>query len=230
MLVRRRHEWEVSLGEAREIQRELASEVRLEPLEGEVGLVAGADLSFSRGDPMVHAGVVVLRLPGFEVVESVHLSRESRFPYVPGYLSFREIPPLVELFEGLRHTPDAVICDGQGLAHPRRLGLACHLGLLLDLSTVGCAKSHFVGEYQEPGEEKGARSPLVLDGEEVGVVLRSRSGVKPLFVSPGHRIDVPGAVSLVERCLGRYRQPETTRAAHGLVNRVRKASSPGREM
>lgn len=224
MDVRRLHAWDLDRPDAAELQRELAGKLEHPPLGELPELVAGADVSFSKRDPMLHAGVVVLRLPGLETVEERWVSREVAFPYVPGFLSFREIPPLAEVFEGLETTPGAVICDGQGIAHPRGLGLAAHLGLLLGVPTVGCAKSRFVGEHAEPGRSRGARAPLLLEGREVGAVLRSRDGVKPLWVSPGHGVDLEGAVRLVEACLGRYRLPETTRRADALVNRVRRAA------
>jgi len=226
--VRRLHAWNLSYPEATQLQRELAGRLEHPPLQASPELVAGADVSFSRRDPVLHAGVVVLRLPELETVEERWVSREVAFPYVPGFLSFREIPPLVEVFEGLEQAPGAVICDGQGIAHPRGLGLAAHLGLLLQVPTVGCAKSRFVGEHEEPGTRRGAQAPLWLDGRQVGVVLRSRDGVKPLWVSPGHGVDLEGAVRLVEACLGRYRLPETTRRADALVNRVRKAAQASR--
>lgn len=222
MNIRRLHPWNLSVEDARAVQEDLAGQVRLEPL-GEVKRVAGCDLSFVAGDPRVWAGVVVLDAETLEVVEEAWAVSESTFPYVPGYLSFREIPPLVPLFESLAHPPDAVICDGHGIAHPRRLGLAAHLGLILDLPCVGCAKTPFVGDWEEPGEARGAASPLTLDGERVGTVVRTRDRVKPVFASPGHRVDVPGAVDLIERCLTGFRLPETTRQAHQLVNRVRKS-------
>ena len=221
MRIRHLHAWDLSTHAARAVQEDLADQVRIEAL-GPVRTVAGCDLSFVKGDPRVWAGVVVMEVDTLEVLEEAWAASEATFPYVPGFLSFREIPPLVPLFEGLRNTPDAVICDGHGIVHPRRLGLAAHLGLVLDIPCVGCAKSPFVGEWEAPETARGSTSPITLDGAQVGTVLRSRDGVKPVFVSPGHRADIPGSLALVERCLTRYRLPETTRAAHQLVNRVRK--------
>jgi deoxyribonuclease V len=225
------HDWNVTPAGAREIQERLRGAVRVEPLDTEaVRLVAGADLSFDKGSPDVHAGVVVLRLPEREVVERAGVQTAARFPYVPGLLSFREAPPILEAWERLTMKPDALICDGQGLAHPRRFGLACHLGLLLDIPAVGCAKSILVGTHGHVGEEPGDWSPLEHRGETVGAALRTKRGVSPVYVSVGHRCDLESAVALVMRCVGTTRVPETTRMAHQFVNALRKgdASSAAR--
>jgi deoxyribonuclease V len=218
------HPWEVTPEEAREIQNRLRGEVRVEPLDVEaVQTVAGADLSFDKGSETVFAGIVVLRLPSLEVVEEVGVKTVSRFPYVPGLLSFRETPPSLEAWEKLRAPPDALICDGQGLAHPRRFGIASHLGVLLDRPTVGCAKRILTGRHGPVGEAPGDWAPLVDRGETVGAALRTRAGVTPVFVSVGHRCDLPSALALVRRCVGPTRVPETTRRAHEFVNRLRRA-------
>jgi deoxyribonuclease V len=159
----------------------------------------------------------------FEVIERAGLEAPARFPYVPGLLSFREAPALLEAFDRLRARPDVVLCDGQGIAHPRRLGIASHLGLCLDLPTVGCAKSLLCGKYEEPGLNRGDRSPLVDRGEVIGAVLRTRARVAPLFVSPGHRCDLESAVGLVLATTGKLRLPIPTRMAHEYVNEVRRA-------
>jgi deoxyribonuclease V len=149
------------------------------------------------------------------------VTREVSFPYVPGLLSFREVPALLDALGQLRQTPDVVMLDGQGVAHPRRFGLACHLGLWLNLPCVGCAKSWLVGDYGEPGPNAGDANPLTLCGEEVGAVVRSATGAKPVFVSPGHKIDVASAVAVVRATLSGYRHPAPTRAAHVAANRLR---------
>lgn len=209
--------------EAVAIQRTLREQVRVEPLDlARVTLVGGADISANRFERVVYAGVVVLELASLRTVAQAAVVTEATFPYVPGLLSFREIPPLLLAWEKLATRPDVLLCDGQGLAHPRRLGLATHTGLALDLPTVGCAKSRYVGDYDEPGPEPGDASPL-RDGDEViGSVLRTRRGSKPLFVSVGHRCTLSDAVDLVQRCSAGYRLPETTRRAHDLVNRMRR--------
>jgi deoxyribonuclease V len=185
-------------------------------------LVAGADVSFDRSSPELHAAVVVLDAESLEVVEVAAVRGRARFPYVPGYLSFREIPPLLEAFAKLEAVPDLVVCDGQGRAHPRRFGLACHLGVLLDLPTLGCAKSRLIGEYREPGPRRGAHTRLLDAGEVIGEAVRTRSGVKPVFVSVGHRISLESARRATLRLAPRYRIPEPVRAAHLEVNRLRR--------
>ncbi|HVF49808.1 MAG TPA: endonuclease V, partial [Pyrinomonadaceae bacterium] len=156
------------------------------------------------------------------VLEEVGVVSETRFPYVPGLLSFRESPPQLEAWEKLRIEPDAVMFDGQGLAHPRRVGIASHVGLLVKRPTLGCAKSVLVGKYEEPAEERGAWTPLVDKGETVGAALRTKTRVQPIYVSPGHLIDLAGAIELTLQSDGGYRQPEPTRLAHHLVNALRR--------
>jgi deoxyribonuclease V len=217
------HAWDVTVAEAQAIQRRLRAAVRLEPLDLScLRTVAGADLSFDRGADTVFAGFVVLALPGLEVVDRAGVRTTATFPYVPGLLSFREAPPLLEAWQQLRVRPDALICDGQGLAHPRRFGLACHVGLLLDLPCAGCAKRILVGTHAPVGEAPGERTPLRDRGETVGAALRLRAGVTPVYVSPGHRCDLESAVELVRRCAGATRVPETTRQAHLFVNQLRR--------
>ena len=193
-----------------EIQNELRARVSIEPL-APVSTVAGVDCAF--GEAHVFAMAVVWDVDAGTVVETRALRRPLQFPYVPGLLSFREAPALIAVLRRVRSPFDAVLCDGQGLAHPRRLGLACHLGVLLDKPAVGCAKSRLVGEYAEPGLERGEFTDLRHRDERVGAVLRTRTGVRPLFVSPGHRCDLPGAIELVLRCGAGFRLPEPVRLA-----------------
>jgi len=227
------HEWDMPYAEAISLQKELAGRVVLRSLStAGVRLVAGVDASYEKGGEEFFAGIVVLGLPGFTLIEERTARAKVSFPYIPGLLSFRELPVLLKAWEDLETVPDAVLVDGQGIAHPRRLGLASHLGLWLDLPTVGCAKSRLCGEFEEPGPEKGDVSPLLLHGERVGTVLRTRKRVRPLFVSPGHLVDVPTAERIALACCDRYRMPEPTRLAHLLTNRVRReagsaAASPG---
>ncbi len=216
------HEWSLTPREAVELQKRLRALVRITPLKKRVETVAGADISFNKFDPTIYTGIVVLRLPALEVVEEVGLVSETKFPYVPGLLSFRESPSVLEAWAKLKTEPDAVMFDGQGLAHPRRVGIASHVGLLINRPTLGCAKSVLVGKYEEPGEERGAWSPLVDKGETVGAALRTKRRVQPVYVSPGHLVDLEGAIDLTLRCDGGYRQPEPTRRAHLLVNALRR--------
>jgi deoxyribonuclease V len=216
------HDWDLTIAEARALQGELAARVDTRSPPPAWSTLAAADVSYNRYDPLLHAAVVVVEADTLRVIERAGVSMRVTFPYVPGYLSFREVPPLLEAFRRLDAEPDVVLCDGQGLAHPRRLGLACHLGLWLDRPTVGCAKSRLIGTFDEPGPLRGARSPLVDRGEVVGAVLRSRDRTKPLFVSPGHRCDLEGAVGVVMACLRRTRLPEPARMAHDYVNALRR--------
>lgn len=222
MEFRHLHDWTTDGREAVALQRHLAGSVSLEDrLPQRLTRVAGVDVSYQKDGDIFYAAVVVLSLPQFEVIEEASAVRKVEFPYVPGLLSFRELPVLLQAFRHLRTVPEAVLVDGQGIAHPRRLGLASHLGLWLELPTVGCAKSRLCGEHAEPGTGRGARAPLLLGGEQVGTVLRTRDRVRPLYVSPGHLVSIERAVELVLECGGRYRLPEPTRLAHHLGNRIR---------
>ena len=219
------HDWDLSPREAVELQKKLREQVRVVPLTKKIETVAGADISFNKFSPVVYAGIVVLRLPSLEVVEEAGVVSETRFPYVPGLLSFRETPSVLEAWAKLKTEPDAVMFDGQGIAHPRRVGIASHVGLLINRPTFGCAKSVLVGKYEEPGEERGSWTPLVdpkKNNEVVGAALRTKRRVQPIYVSPGHLIDHAGAIELTLRCDGGYRQPEPTRRAHLLVNALRR--------
>jgi deoxyribonuclease V len=217
------HSWDLTPGEAIEVQRRLRNLVRLRPLARPVNTIAGADISFNKFSETVYAGIVVLSLPELRVIETAGVRSVAKFPYIPGLLSFREAPSLLEAWEKLKTKPDVLTLDGQGIAHPRRCGIACHVGVLLDWPTVGCAKSILVGRYGDLGLEAGSRAPLVDKGEQVGVALRTKNKVSPVFVSPGHLIDLDSAVDLVLRSITKYRLPETTRQAHLLVNRLRVA-------
>ncbi|MDH3975893.1 MAG: deoxyribonuclease V [Deltaproteobacteria bacterium] len=213
--------WNVSTAEAVEIQKALSKRVLLKPLAKAVHRVAGIDVSYDRGSDHFHSAIVVFSFPEMEPVEMVTASSRVTFPYIPGFLSFREGPVVMEAFKKLIKKPHLLIFDGQGIAHPRRLGIASHLGVLLGIPSIGCAKSRLCGEYNEPGSEKGDSSPLKIGNDELGLVLRSKRGVKPLFVSPGHLIDVKGSKAMVLAATGKYRLPEPTRQAHLLVNRAR---------
>ena len=223
------HDWAVTPREAVELQKSLRERVRLVPLAKKVRTIAGADISFNKFEPTVYAGIVVLRLPSLEVVEEVGVVSETKFPYVPGLLSFRETPSVLEAWAKLKTEPDAVMFDGQGIAHPRRVGIASHVGLLIDRPTLGCAKSVLVGKYEEPDRERGSWTELVDKGEVVGAAVRTKKDVHPIYVSPGHLIDLQGAIELALACNGGYRQPEPTRRAHLLVNALRRGERPASE-
>lgn len=220
------HEWHVDTERAKEIQRELRDRIVREPLTSDLDRVAGADASFERGSDRVYAAVVVVETDGYEVVDVGRAVGEAPFPYVPGLLSFREAPLVLEAAEGLGEPPDALICDGHGYAHPRRFGLACHVGVLLDWPTIGAAKNVLVGDWEDLGDEKGATAPLVDDGECLGRALRSRDGVNPIFVSVGHRVTLASATRGVLEVVPRYKIPEPIRAAHDEVNAMRESDLP----
>ncbi len=212
------HPWDVSPKEAVAIQQRLREQVRLEDCFGEVTRVAGVDVGFERQNRITRAAVAVLDFPGLELVEHAVIRQPTRFPYVPGLLSFREVPAVLEALEELQGFPDLLLCDGQGIAHPRRFGIASHLGVLTGIPTIGVAKSRLVGHHRDVPDEKGAWVPLEDKGEVIGAVLRSRKGVKPIFVSPGHCVTLASAVHFVMACVTRYRLPETTRWAHRLAS------------
>jgi deoxyribonuclease V len=219
------HGWEMTPREAVELQKSMRERVRVQPHAGrKIETVAGADISFNKFSPVIYAGIVVLRLPSLEVVEEVGVISETQFPYVPGLLSFREAPSVLEAWSKLKTEPDAVMFDGQGIAHPRRVGIASHVGLFLNRPTLGCAKSVLVGRHAELAEERGSWQPLVdpKNDETVGAALRTKTRVQPIYVSPGHLIDLAGAIELTLRADGGYRQPEPTRRAHLLVNALRR--------
>ena len=207
--------------EAISLQKALAGQVLIQPLPAGLKIVGATDISYSKHSDLLTAVIVTLTLDGLDPIESVHHVRGATFPYVPGLLSFREIPPLIEAYGKLGRKPDVLLCDGQGIAHPRKFGFAAHLGLCLGIPTVGCAKSRLCGSHDDPPFGKGSSRPLLLNGEQVGVVFRSRDGVKPIYISPGHLADVQSSTKLVQRCLGRYRIPVPLRLAHSEANRVR---------
>jgi len=209
------------------LQNTLASRVVLEDLFSRpIRYVGGVDVSYSKKGKFstACAGAVVMDPTDWSVVDSTSAFLENSVPYVPGYLSFREIPVLLEAYEKLRVLPDVWLVDGAGIAHPRRIGLAAHFGVLLDVPAIGVAKSRLVGRHDDLPAEKGSRVPLEDEktGEVIGTVLRSRTDVKPLFVSPGHRVSIETAPEVVLSCCTRYRLPEPTRAAHNMVTELKK--------
>lgn len=214
MLLAHRHDWSLSPSEAIALQQRLRGEVIADrPLDlAAIRLVAGVDVSVR--NEVSQAAVVVMRLPELTVVETVLAAAPTPFPYIPGLLSFREGPVLEEAFGKLQHEPDAFIFDGMGIAHPRRLGIASHMGLWLGRPTIGCGKTRLCGRHGEVGPDKGDAEPLIDRGETIGVALRSRAGTNPVFISPGHLCDLPSAVSLIMLTTPKFRLPEPVRAAH----------------
>lgn len=229
MRYRELHRWDVSPADAARIQTELRERLVLRDDFQEIQVIAGADVSVEKEAAEGYAGVIAYSFPELREIERQSAARKLTFPYIPGLLIFREGPVLLEAFAALECEPDLIIFDGQGLAHQRRLGIASHMGILLDRPTIGCAKSVLVGKYQEPGQEVGAQSPLVDKGEVVGAALRTRTGVQPVFVSQGHRISLKTAIEVVLKCLDGYRIPKPTREADHFVEAVkRERSAPGR--
>jgi deoxyribonuclease V len=214
MNIRQTPEWDVNPAQAMKIQKRLSRRIICGGSINAVKLIAGVDVSVYK-QKLARAAVVVLQYSKLDIVEVVCIEGKASFPYIPGLLSFREIPLLLEAFKRLEHIPDLILVDGQGTAHPRKMGLASHLGLILNIPTIGCAKSHLYGEFDEPGNERGSFSNLKdKNGSIIGTVLRTKTGVKPLYVSIGHKIDLPSSIHWVLQCCQGYRLPEPTRMAH----------------
>ena len=216
--IHHQHPWHVTTAEAREIQQQLSSLVEVRNRIDSIERVAGIDVGFESQNTVTRSAVAVLDYASLELLEYAVARVPTTFPYVPGLLSFREVPAVLKALEQLSSLPQLLLCDGQGIAHQRRLGIASHLGVLLDLPTIGVAKSRLIGTHDEVGEEKGAWVELKDGDEIIGAVLRSRSRVKPLYISPGHRIDLQSSLHYVMHCITRFRLPETTRWAHRLAS------------
>ena len=213
--------WNVTPREAIELQKRLRDRVELRDRFEQINYVAGADIAFDPATDISFGGVIVYRFPELQEVERRMVRCKFRFPYVPGLLSFRESPVLIAAFARLKTEPDLILIDGHGRAHPRLFGIACHIGVLFDKPTIGCAKSLLAGDFQEPGLKAGSTAPLHLNGERVGVVLRTRDSVNPVFVTQGHRISLDTAVELVRKCVDGFRIPKPTREADRYVRELR---------
>ncbi len=212
----------ISPDKAKKQQEKLRGQISIKSLQGDVTLAAGADISFARGSNVLHAGFVVLRLPDLKPVARSLASVRVNFPYIPGLLAFREIPALMEAWRQLQLKPDIVIVDGHGIAHPRRMGIATHFGIVADQPTIGCAKNILTGQYNELGETRGSFSQIIDNGKKIGLAYRSRDHVNPIFMSPGHKVDFEDTQEVISKCLTKYKLPETTRQTHQAVNRLRK--------
>ncbi len=219
MQIKNLHSWDQSYSQAIALQKRLSKKVQFIPLTKSPKLIAGLDCAFSKDGRRIVAAAVVLKLPDFELIEKTTATRKVTFPYIPGLLSFREAPACIAAVEKLQTQPDVFIIDGQGIAHPRRLGLAAHLGLSFDKPTVGCAKSRLTGYFEDPPPKKGEYSLLKDKGEVIGAVLRTRTNVKPLFVSVGNKCLLTDAIKITLACATKYRLPEPTRLAHKIVSR-----------
>jgi deoxyribonuclease V len=219
MKVEMRHQWDVSPSEAIDIQKQLAQELITDhPLDvSAIQLVAGVDVSVKEN--VSQAAVVVLSFPDLQPVETVLVKQPTPFPYIPGLLTFREGPALTAAFEKLQNIPDVFIFDGMGRAHPRRMGIAAHMGLWLQMPTIGCGKTWLIGKYSEPEMPKGSYAEMVDKGEVVGVALRTRDNVKTVYISPGHLINLASSVKIVMACTPKYRLPEPIRQAHNAAGK-----------
>jgi deoxyribonuclease V len=217
------HSWNVTPSEAIAIQHQIRDEIRIEPLDvRKVRLVAGADISYNRFSDIAHAAFVVIDIKTLKVVTTGTATSRMTFPYIPGLLTFREAGPLLEAWKALTVSPDVVVFDGQGIAHPRGLGIAAHLGLIVDRPSIGCGKSLLCGNYSDLAPEAGSSAPLLYKGKVVGAAYRTRTDVQPVYISPGYRIDLDSSLEIIRKCTGRYRIPEPTRQAHLLANELRR--------
>lgn len=234
MQIHRRHRWDLTPQEAIALQKEMRGEVVYDrPVEvGAVRYIAGVDVSVRRdevnGWDVSQAAVVVVRMADLQPVETVTALQKTPFPYIPGLLSFREGPALEEAFGKLQQEPDVFVFDGMGRAHPRRIGIASKMGLWLQKPTIGCGKTRFIGQHDDPAPAKGSTADLIDQGEVIGVALRTRANTKPVYISPGHLIDLPSAIAVVLRCTPKYRLPEPIRLAHHAAGQLTfSASAPG---
>ncbi|MBD1911954.1 MULTISPECIES: deoxyribonuclease V [unclassified Leptolyngbya] len=219
MNIPRQHNWDLTSEEAIALQQQLRSEIRtIDDLPTTVHHVAGVDVGFEEEGTVTRAAIAILTFPGLELMDRAIARRPTTFPYIPGLLSFREIPAVLAALETLQTQPQIFLCDGMGTAHPRRFGIASHLGWILDAPTIGVGKSRLVGTHPEVPNERGAWVPLQHKGDVIGAVLRTRVNTKPLYISPGHRVSLETAIAYVMNCTTKYRLPETTRQAHRLAS------------
>ncbi|MCK5124726.1 MAG: deoxyribonuclease V [candidate division Zixibacteria bacterium] len=219
MQINELHEWPKSREEAEAIQEEFCDQVQIESLNNKIKLIAGVDTAFNPSTEKLHSAVCLFTYPGLKLCQQSRASMKATFPYIPGLHAFREGPAILKALKRLTKTPDIIIFAGHGIAHTRRFGLACHMGLLLNCPTIGCARKRLAGQYDEVGPDKGDSSELFVQNEQVGFVYRSRQSVKPIFISPGHLCTNDDAVRILISCLCGYRLPEPLRAAHRLANR-----------
>jgi deoxyribonuclease V len=214
------HPWKLNEFDALILQQHLASKVIKKDQLNDMKYVAGVDVAYDKQSDKLFSAVVVLDAGSLDIVETAMVEDIARFPYIPGLFSFRELSPIAKALKQLNTSPDLIVCDGQGIAHPRRFGLASHLGVLFDVPTIGCGKTKLIGEAEEPGKKRGDYAPLVENGEVIGNVLRTQDNVKPIYVSIGHRISLPTACDWILKLSPRYRLPETTRQADQIVRRA----------
>lgn len=214
----------LSPADAIALQKQMRDRLQITPLEKEIKLIGGADISFNKFEETVFAGIIVLSYPDMVPVAKVAVTTTATFPYISGLLAFREVPALTVAWKALETKPDLLVLDGHGIAHGRRMGIAAHFGLLANIPTIGCAKTRLTGTFTEPENSRFAQTPLMHQQEQIGVVLRTKINCKPVFVSPGNRVSMEQSVTIIQNCVGRYRIPEPTRLAHNLVNETRIAA------
>jgi deoxyribonuclease V len=212
----------LTIPQATIIQNQLRTTANVSERKLTVSTVAGADISLNLYSTTIYAGIILLSFPGMQPLAHSLVKAETRFPYVPGYLAFREAPALVQAWEQMTVKPDVLIVDGHGIAHPRRMGIATHFGAVTGQATMGCAKKILCGSYSEPSAEQGAYSPITDKEEQVGFAFRSKQRTAPVFISPGHLLGLNNSIAIIRQCTGKYRIPEPTRLAHELVNRFRR--------
>ncbi|WP_234670216.1 deoxyribonuclease V [Dyadobacter sp. CY261] len=212
---------QLTIGEATLIQQQLRSHLNLQPLQKEIKTIAGADISLTLYSETVYAGLVILSYPELQPIACSLVKSSTIFPYVPGYLAFREIPAILKAYEQIPVKPDVIMFDGNGILHARRMGIASHFGVLTGAVTMGCAKKKLAGQYTEPGESKGEYTNVTDKGDVIGYAVRTKDDVKPVFISPGHQMSLEDSLTLALRCTGRHRLPEPTRKAHEIVNKFR---------
>lgn len=213
--------WKGDIGEAKAQQELMESYINLTPLNKPLSLIAGADISCNKNSPLIYAGIVVLNAETLEIIERASVITETEFPYIPGYLSFREVPALLQAWQKLTTQPNVVMLDGHGVMHPRKVGVATHFGLAANVATLGCAKKRLIGRFDDPAPAQDSVTELTYQGEMRGYVYRSRAGIKPIFISPGTGMNYEDALSITRRTCAGYRLPEPTRLAHQYVNEIR---------
>lgn len=221
------HPWDITEEEALTLQQQLAAKVIKEDCFNSIHNVAGVDVAYDKHSDKLFAAVVVLDAVSLEPIEMATAEGKSPFPYIPGLFSFREIPPIAKALDQLAITPDLIVCDGQGIAHPRRFGLACHLGVLFNVPTIGCGKTRLIGEAESPDQPRGSFKSLVDSKEVIGHVLRTQDNVNPIYVSTGHRVSLATASDWILKLSPKYRLPETTRKADQLVNSLMRQANHG---
>jgi deoxyribonuclease V len=217
----------LKIPEAKQIQEHLFQKLDLSERELNIRTIAGADISLNLYSTTIYAGIILLSFPDLKPLAYSLVKSETRFPYVPGYLAFREAPALVQVWEQMKQKPDVLVMDGHGIAHPRRLGIAAHFGAVTGQASMGCAKKILFGKFKEPKLKKGSYSPIMDKTEQIGFAVRSKDKIAPVFISPGHLIGMNNSLEIIQQCFGKYRIPEPTRLAHELVNKFRKGELKG---